>query len=188
MLAELTPDLRPSVPPQGLPPPAQTHLIPGVGEQGGAQGTHMEGRDITGCSASVGEARPAPEPWCSHLVLCKIFIHSPKRLRLQVLAGIPGQGLLWGHLWGPPPPGPAQPSCPPRPGRGARAGVRLCLDSVDHRDHPPPQGRSSSLQMYIHGGCTCRPAWWPAVHASAPACVAPGAPQGGGGMWAPSRS
>lgn len=37
-------------------------------------------------------------------MMCKIFIHSPKRLRLQVL-GIGGEGgsLLWGHIQGPPP-------------------------------------------------------------------------------------
>lgn len=45
-------------------------------------------------------------------MMCKIFIHSPKRLRLQVL-GIGGEGgnLLWGHIQGPPPsPGLVAPS------------------------------------------------------------------------------
>lgn len=41
-----------------------------------------------GVSYSLGEGADKPaELQDSYLVLCKIFIHSPKRLRLQVLGG-----------------------------------------------------------------------------------------------------
>lgn len=44
-----------------------------------------------GGSYSLGEG--AEEPQDSYLVLCKIFIHSPKRLRLQVLGSVGREGI-----------------------------------------------------------------------------------------------
>lgn len=72
-------------------------------------------------------------------MMCKIFIHSPKRLRLQVLGGSVGrEGVSSGatskdlH--------PAWPSSTlPQKGLGgaARAAVRLGLNLVDHRARLP---------------------------------------------------
>lgn len=47
----------------------------------------MEGRALLVGSVKWGEASPAPRAHYSCLVLCKIFIYFPKRLRLQVLEG-----------------------------------------------------------------------------------------------------
>jgi hypothetical protein len=47
-----------------------------------------------GVSYSLGEGADKPaEPQDSYLVLCKIFIHSPKRLRLQVLGSVGREGV-----------------------------------------------------------------------------------------------
>lgn len=87
MLAELTPDHEVHGPAPGAPTGhIDTPHIPAE-EQAGIQAAHMEGRALRVGSVSGGRPDRPPEPHYSFLVLCKIFIYSPKRLRLQVVEG-----------------------------------------------------------------------------------------------------
>lgn len=169
--------MRSTISPQGFPPPIQTHLIVGAEEQGGSR-TSTWRKEPSQSARVSGEARPASRALYSHLVLCKIFIHSPKRLRLQVLGGgwdKASSGATLGTSTAQP--GPAVLPAPGL-GGGARAGVRLSLDSVGHRGHLSSREKQPRDVHSQRADMQATP-WpvWP-----------PGARQGGGGMWAPSRS
>ena len=86
MPAELTPECETHSPSPGLPAPTDTPHAgfreAGLGV-GGALSHSCGGKGSHSCSELEGD-EPSPGPQYSQLMLCKIFIHSSKRLRLQV--------------------------------------------------------------------------------------------------------